>query len=98
MKRQEVDEKIVKKSILDPKFKETLLKDPKGALKGVAGAPLPGNMSIKVLQETADKIYVVLPYVQQSGEELSEDALEAVAGGGPYKIESLSFDNSGNCK
>ena len=97
MKRQEIDEKIVKKAILDPKFKESLMKDPKGAVKGAAGAPLPGGITLKVLEETKDKIYLVLPFVQKSGEELSDDALEAVAGGGPYKVESLKYDNKGVC-
>jgi hypothetical protein len=43
-------------------------------------------MKIKVVEESADTVYVVLPYVAKEGAELGDADLEKVAGGLGDKI------------
>lgn len=45
------------------------------------GQQLPENLQIRVMEETSDTIYLALPRSPQVTEELSDEALEAVAGG-----------------
>ena len=47
------------------------------------GAQLPEGVEVRVVQESADTIYLVLPSASAVGEggELSDEELEAVAGG-----------------
>ena len=39
------------------------------------------DRSLRAVEETADTMYVVVPFVPQAGQELSDSALEMVAGG-----------------
>ena len=45
------------------------------------GTRLPESVQVRVVEETADTIYLVLPSASPLGGELSERELEAVAGG-----------------
>ena len=63
----------------DPAFKQRLMKDPKG-VAGEYGISVPDGLEISVVENTADKIYVVLPAKPAEGA-LSERQLEAVVGG-----------------
>jgi len=61
-----------------------LLSNPKAVYARESGEETPKNLEIEVIQETANKVYLVLPNnPAPSGyeEELSEEALETVAGG-----------------
>jgi hypothetical protein len=62
-----------------------LLDDPKGTLERELGTQLPEGVEVRVLQERADAIYLVLPSSASplggQGGEISDRELEAVAGG-----------------
>jgi len=60
-------------------YREAVLADPKKVLAHQMGQKLPDFLNVKVVEETADTIYLVLPH--QAGEELSDADLEMVAGG-----------------
>lgn len=67
----------------DEMFRRNLLDDPKSAIEEETGAKLPEGVEIRVVEETPDTIYLVLPpraWTSQEGE-LSERELEAIAGG-----------------
>ena len=67
------------KALQDEGFKAKFMADPAAVLRE-AGAEFPDEVTIKVVENTADVRYVVLPY-PESGK-LSGDALDAIAGGG----------------
>ena len=46
------------------------------------GYDVPAGIEVKVVEETADTVYLVLPHTVAEGAELSDSDLEAVAGGG----------------
>ena len=84
--RAELERSLIEKSLQDDSLRQRLLADPKGALEDELGTRLPENIEVRVVEETADTIYLVLPSASPLGEdgELSDLELEAVAGGGSW--------------
>src|SRR5215207_2172912 len=82
--RAEVEGRIIQRSLADEVFRQRLLEDPKAAVEQELGTRLPEGVLVRVVEESADTIYLVLPSVSPlggEGGELSDQELEAVAGG-----------------
>jgi Nitrile hydratase, alpha chain len=79
--RGEVQDLLGKFAANDPKYRAALLKDPKAIVEKQLNTTLPANMKVKAVEETADTIYVVVPFVPKQGQELLDSALEMIAGG-----------------
>ena len=79
--RQEMERRLVEKSLEDESFRQRLVEDPKGAVGQELGARLPEDVRVVTVEESADTIYLVLPSASMAGVELSEQQLESVAGG-----------------
>ncbi len=62
----------------DPNFRAQLKSNPKATVEGILGSSLSG-ISVSVVEDTDNAITLVIP--PAASEELSEDQLEAVAGG-----------------
>ena len=85
--RFEFEQKLIQQAWEDEAFKQELLSNPKAVYARESGQELPKDIEIEILQETANKVYLVLPNNPVPAgfeEELSEEALEAVAGGGCF--------------
>jgi hypothetical protein len=94
--RAEWKRTIVQRSIEDEEFRQRLLDDPKGILEQELGSALPQGFEVRVVEESADTIYLVLPSASALGDqggELSEEELEAVAGG----VGGKYTDNDDTC-
>jgi hypothetical protein len=93
--RAEVERRLVERSLQDEEFRQRLLADPKGTLEQELGRGLSEGVQVRVVEETPDTIYLVLPSASRVGEggEVSDKELEAVAGGG----ESTSNVNEFSC-
>jgi hypothetical protein len=65
----------------DPEYMKLLKADPKDVIARQLQTEVPAGVNVKVLEETADTMYIVVPYVAAEGAELSDSDLEAVAGG-----------------
>jgi hypothetical protein len=68
---------IIKRSWKDEKFKEALIKDPKGTLKSEYGIVIPEGIQLDVVEDTREKTTLILPAPM----ELSDEDMEAVVGG-----------------
>jgi hypothetical protein len=82
-KRAEVERTLVQRSLEDEDFRQRLLADPKAAVEQEFGSRLPEGVEVRAVEESADTIYLVLPSASPlgQGEEISDQELEAVAGG-----------------
>jgi hypothetical protein len=83
-RRAELERKLIQRSLEDEEFRRRLLDDPKGAVEQEIGTRLPQEIKIRVVEESPDTIYLVLPSSSPlggEGEELSDRELDAVAGG-----------------
>lgn len=79
--RREFEAELIAKAWKNEAFKQELLSNSKAVYARELGQQLPENLQIRVMEETPDTIYLALPRVPQVSEELSDEALEAVAGG-----------------
>jgi hypothetical protein len=79
--RGEVQDILTKYAAQDPGYRKALLKNPRMVLEKQLNNQIPSWLKIKTVEETADTMFVVVPYVPKEGEELPDGALEMVAGG-----------------
>lgn len=69
---------------VDPAFMKKLKKDPKEALAETLKKKLSKDLSVKLYEETTDKLYLMVPPAMAIGGELGEEELGSVAGGANY--------------
>jgi len=73
---------LVTKASKNETFKRELIRNPKGVLSQELGLTMPSDFEVKVLEESPKSFYIVLPTpIFGKGAELSDELLEAVAGG-----------------
>ena len=83
--RAEMERRLINRSLQDETFRQRLLDEPKAAVEQELGRRLPESIEVRVVQESQDTIYLVLPSRGASvaqGSELSDQDLEQVSGGG----------------
>jgi hypothetical protein len=71
--------KIVARAWSDPAFKENLLAEP-AAVLAAAGVAVPADLTVKLVEDTDQLVHLVLP-APPAEDELSDEALDNVAGG-----------------
>jgi Nitrile hydratase, alpha chain len=81
--RREFELQLIEKAWKDDAFRQALVTDPRGALERDLGAKLPAGVQVKVVAESADTFYLVLPANPDRAPagELTDQQLDAVAGG-----------------
>jgi hypothetical protein len=81
--RPEMERSLIERSPGDEAFRRKLLADPRAAVEEELGMRLPESVRVRAVEESAQTIYLVIPSASPIGEggELSDEALESVAGG-----------------
>jgi Nitrile hydratase, alpha chain len=96
--RAEVERRLMKRSLEDEEFRQSLLADPRAAIEQELGSRLPESVEVRAVEESADIIYLVLPSASRVGQggELSDRELESVAGGWDFNpcLNTESTDSS----
>ncbi len=91
--RNDIEKELVLKAWEDEEFKQRLVSDPKAVIAEKYGAELPDAIDVKVVEENMQTLYIVLPAKPLNNNELSDDQLENVAGGG---YPGATDPNTGN--
>jgi hypothetical protein len=86
--RKEFEVNLITKAWQDDAFKQELIANPRAVYQSELGQSIPENLQIKVLEENSNTLYLIVPQKPEVSEELSEEALEQVAGGGRYMAHS----------
>ena len=88
--RAEWERRLIERSLEDEDFRQRLLDDPKGTLAQELWSVLPERVEVRVVEESSDTIYLVLPSTSAGGQggSLSDQDLEAVAGSGAIPAET----------
>lgn len=87
-----VEQALIQRSLADESFRERLLTEPRVTIEQELGRKLPADLEIRVLEETPDTLYLVMPSAVTAGQgsdELSDLELDAVAGGGIFPKDDL---------
>ena len=94
--RGQLWDKVVEQAQNNPKYLEALKADPRGLMEKQLGTAIPAGVNVKVIEETADTYYVVLPAITAEGAELTDSDLEKVAGGGTVKGDASCDETQGS--
>lgn len=81
MTRGEVNDLVANFATKNAEYKKNLLANPKDVVARQLGQDLPDALAIKVVEDSAEVMHMVLPYIPEEGAELSDADLEMVAGG-----------------
>jgi len=74
--------KVYERAAVDPEFRQKALNHPKSALEEVTGKRLGiGASKIRFQESGSADLALTLPELYREGDELSEEALDMVAGG-----------------
>jgi Nitrile hydratase, alpha chain len=89
MTKYALEKQLISRIIKDNTFKKELLNNPQKIVGEMLGTEIPQDYEIKVFEQPANTLYLVIPeHIENnsSGAELTEEDLEAVAGGCSFKI------------
>ena len=90
--RQDIEARIIAKAWKDEAYKQELLTNPKAVIAREFSVQFPQDLTIEVLEENPTSLYLVLPMSPMTmAEELSEEKLEAIAGGYSLVLMSSAF-------
>jgi Nitrile hydratase, alpha chain len=92
--RRDFELQLIEKAWKDDAFRQALRTDPQGTVESALGGKLPAGVQVKLVEETADTFYLVLPAIpdRASSGQLNDQQLDAVAGGGTW-----GSDTCGSC-
>jgi len=93
MTRGKVQDLLTKFTTESQTYRDRLKTAPKDVIEKQFGVSVPEAIEVRVLEESADTIYLVLPHTVPEGGELSDSDLEAVAGGG-QKVRDVDCSGS----
>jgi hypothetical protein len=77
----QVVEEVLRRSRIDPEFRELAVRDTKSAVATITPRQLPGEFGIQFHDNSGSTKHIVLPDPIVGIEELSEEDLKAAAGG-----------------
>ena len=77
--REDIERELISRAGSDESFRALLLENPNDAVREALNFNVPSNFTLKVHEEDANSLHLVLP----PSDRLTEDELASVAGGKP---------------
>jgi hypothetical protein len=93
--RKDLEIHLITRALKDESFRAGLIANPKAVIEQEIGSKLPDELEIRVLEETADTIYMVLPCNPYEG--VSEDELQTSLGMTYEDVALWVFEQQKNC-
>ena len=90
MTRREIEDYLVERAMIDPGFRNELLKNSDKLLRDL-GLPVGDDVKIRVLEEEPKSFYLVLPRVLREIEDMDESELDQIAGGVSTQASMFRF-------
>lgn len=59
----DTESRIINRALMDSEYRRRLIADPRAVIGKEVGAALPANVQFKVVEETPETVYLVLPYL-----------------------------------
>lgn len=81
--RQYLEQQIIEKAWADEKFRTELIASPNKVIEQFLGQALPQSLHIKIIEETSDRLYLVIPVNPEQLPDAVLDLVAAGAGGSP---------------
>lgn len=89
--RQGMTSQVIDRATRDPQFRQDLQRDPARTVEREFGVRIPKSIELRVVEETPSTLYLVLPPKSiATGEEISDQDLEQVAGGWSAHTETCA--------
>jgi hypothetical protein len=88
-KKKAFEANLIIKALEDEGFRKELLEDPKAVIERESGQKLPEGVEIRVIEESPNSVTFILPRKPEMPDtkgELSDEALENVAGGAVVSV------------
>ena len=80
--RRDIEAQIIAKAWKDDAYKQELLSNSKGVIEREFNVQLPEQINVQVMEENPTSLYFVVPVRPEiAGHEISDEQLEAIAGG-----------------
>ena len=76
-----VHEQVIARATKDEAFRQRLAADPRAVLAGEYNVHIPESVRVRVIEDSADTVSIVLPAAENAVQDLSDEELEAAAGG-----------------
>ncbi len=90
--RQDIEAHMIAQAWKDDAYKQELLSNSKAVIEREFGVQLPVKVNVHVMEEDSTNLYFVLPARPNlSNAELSEDQLEAIAGGNTFDFVAQTY-------
>lgn len=94
--RRDIEAEIIAKAWKNEAYKQELLENSKAVMEAEFGREFRPEVTVEVLEESENSLHFVLPIPPQvEVEELSEEELEIVAGGGAGAVAGLVLGAAG---
>ncbi|MEH1992175.1 NHLP leader peptide family RiPP precursor [Nostoc sp.] len=91
--RQDIEAHIIAQAWKDEAYKQELLSNSKAIIEREFDVQLPAQVNVRVMQEDSTNLYFVLSARPNlSNAELSEEQLEAVAGGNTFDFVAQTYN------
>ena len=95
--RRDIEARLIVQAWKDDAFAADLRRDPRGAIQrelgklGISDVPLSEGIEVAVIEETPNKLYLVIPNKPADMDALSDEQLSQVAGGAGGLMQLVAY-------